>query len=145
MNIADEMADAVRSAPIIDIDPAFLSRLNPLKAYEGTEMRPEYQVLITSLMGMLDDAMAKGIPRERALAVILGTHEDMVRYVAAKAVKDRLGFIGVGDTQVLQERARNKGVVELQAYLRYAAEKFGTKAEQKVVEKLIKKVTVPIK
>lgn len=169
MKLIDDLAEVVRSAPIIAIDPAFLTKMNPTKAYEGLEMRPEYKSLIQSMLMMYDDATQRGIPRERAVAVVLGTHEEMVRYVVTKAIKDRMRAMNITDISTLegqqqlglvnesikraqtdlatiegevQKKASSQSIDIFKHSLQYAADKWGTPKEKKTVESLIKKITI---
>lgn len=168
MKLIDDLAEVIRQAPIIAIDPAFLTKMNPMKAYDGLELRPEYKSLISSMLMMYDDAQQRGVPRERAVAVVLGTHEEMVRYVITKAIKDQLEHmpiitaqtfeadaelrrikeeIAVATTELAEaerlrtEEAKNKTTEQFKAYLKYAAGKWGAPVDMRAVDRLIKKIT----
>lgn len=165
MKIADELAIEVMQAQIRNVDHGFLNRIDALKAYAGNEIKPEFKVLIDGLLRMYDDAMLRGIPRERAVAVMLGTHDDMLRYVITEAIKKRLGHLSIEqmdllqlgekkqemqkDIKAMEDRlaagSSDKSLEQFAAYLRYAAAQWGTLTEKKTVESLIKKIKIPAK
>lgn len=167
MNILDEIGGIVRSTPISDIDMRFIQNLDVKRVYDQLENKPEYRSLIDSMMGLFLDAERRGVPKERAIAVVLGTHEDMVRYVIMKALKERILALGldkiVNGNVALQyddfmaklevarkamekldaefkEKASKPELEQFRAYLRYAADRFGNASEKRAIASLVKKI-----
>lgn len=167
MNIADELAQIVRTAPIADMDMGFLQQLNPAKAYEGLEAKEGYKTLVWALIKYYEGAVEKGMPKERTAAVVLGAHEDLLRYVIGKAIKDRMSHmspqeIGVvnlerklaeltveidkaeGAIIALQAKRKKEveeGKIESFRYsLQYAGERWGSTTEKRAIASLVKKI-----
>lgn len=156
MNLIDDIATIIRTTPVENIDWSFVQKLNVMRAYEGFESKSANRVLIETLLLMLSTTS----PKDRAIAVILGAHEDMVRHIVQKAVRARLLELRVDQLQEvavedailrkreelagldkqLQAHSRGKNNMQFKAHLRYAAEKWGNTQEKKAVEAIIKKI-----
>lgn len=139
-NLIEEVTEVIKTTPIISVDVAFIEKLNPARAYEGMELKPEYGIMIDAMNRMYEDAQRRGLPRTRAAAFMFGTLEEILRYVISKAVRDRLTAMGFGATA-----APDAGVEQFKAYLLYAADQWGTPTEKKAVQSLVKKVRKPEK
>lgn len=164
MNLTDDITEVIRTAPISNIDLTFARAINPAKAYEALETKPEYRTLIDTMMQLYSKGLALGVPAERAGAAVLGTFEEIIRYVVTKAVKDRLHSLGVSELQGLDE-ARELGVLgkkiederghlkaiedehtkhvramkvdQFKASLLYAGERWGKPAEQRAIKAMV--------
>lgn len=113
MNLIDDITELIRTTPIVKLDLTFAKAIDPMKAYEGLELRPEYRVLIDTMTQLYMRGMTLGIPPERAGAAVLGVFEEIIRYVVTKSVKEYMSSrLAVGDLQAIHEivNARDESV-----------------------------------
>lgn len=168
MNIIDEINEMVRTAPISIVDGSFVQGLDAVKAYEGIEKQEGYQTVVSAFVSIYKDCIAKGIPAERGAGFVLKAHEDLTRYVITKAIRARFANMTGGSLQHIgsvieasqlqkkieslksdvqkeeeekMKRAAKANVDQFKAYLHYAADRFGTPEEKKVVEGLVAKIS----
>lgn len=161
MSFVEDMAVIVRTTPISNMDLAFIEKIDPMTAYNRLDESPDYKVLATTLLQLFDESVTKGVRRDRAAAVVLGAHEQIVRHVIEKALLARtqdfnveaLTVADIGhwraeaqkqidavkkDLGLIQEvhrkAAENKTAEQFKAYVLYAAEKFAEGEEKTVLQ-----------
>lgn len=166
MNIIDDISEIIRKTPIEGIDGTYMMSFDPTKAFEAAS-KFEHQMALRTMVSVYNDAIAKGIPADLALIAVVMSHEDLVRYVIMRAVKQRMNGMKIDDvkgieivsqlsdfTEKLQaakdamqkldleykEKAKNATVDQFKAYLQYAADKWGSDDEKGMVASLVKKV-----
>lgn len=138
--LIDELTEVVKTTPIISVDVSFIEKMNPARAYEGLELKAEYAIMIEAMNRMYDDAVRRGLPKSRAAAFMLGTLEEILRYVISKALRERLAAMGLDTIE-----KPDASVEQFKSYLLYAADQWGTASEKKAVQSLVKKVKKPEK
>jgi hypothetical protein len=167
MNFIDDILGIIKTAPVSNIDVGFVKAMDPIKIYKEMDAKPGYRILIQTMTAIYQDAVVRGIDVNSAAAVILSTHEDILRYVIMKAVKDKLvalnpdellklgeGLKVVAITEKMQETkheltkledtfkiyAGKLPINQFRYSLLYAAEKWGDENENNVVKGLVSKI-----
>ena len=167
MDFINGIIDVIQTTPVIHTDRSWHAK----DIAEGTLRRmnenAEYKVLMESFAGLYQDALNRGIPTARACAVILSTHEDIMRAVISKALREKLVTLGASDLATLnaayadlsfQEKLKaskdaldvveakfrlyveNEKTAQFKYSLLYAAERFGSEDEKLAVNSLVKKI-----
>lgn len=167
MNIIENIVDIVRNASLRNLDTGVVTMITGEEIYKKAESNPEYRALVDSFKNLYEDAIKKGVSPNHAVAVVLSTQENMIRYVIMKCVKDYLTALGAEDIEALKrsflyndmtkkietagsELARieektkalvsNNTVEQFKYSLEYAADRWGSETEKKAVKGLISKI-----
>ena len=168
MKFSEDIADIVRHSPLPEqVDKEVLDNFDPDKFLVRLETSAQYKTLTESFLGMYERALNNNVPMIKAVALILGTHEDLIRFSIEKSLKEWAASLKIDDAidnnpaiqaidfsnklkeareamqlldQEYKHRAAGHTVQQFRAYLLYAADKWGNQSEKKAINSLVKKI-----